>query len=46
MLQDVRRGRPTEIDYINGAVVREGRRLGIATPINLLLTKLIKERET
>lgn len=44
MLQDVRRGRPTEIDYINGAVVREGRRLGMATPINLLLTKLIKER--
>jgi 2-dehydropantoate 2-reductase len=46
MLQDVRRGRPTEIEYINGAVVREGRRLGIATPINLFLTKLIKERET
>ncbi len=44
MLQDVRRGRPTEIEYINGAVVREGRRLGMATPINLLLTKLIKER--
>lgn len=44
MLQDVRRGRPTEIDYINGAVVREGQRLGIATPINLLFTKLIKER--
>ncbi len=44
MLQDVRRGRPTEIDYINGAVVREGERLGIPTPLNLLLTKLIKER--
>jgi 2-dehydropantoate 2-reductase len=43
MLQDVRRGRPTEIDYINGAVVREGRRLGIATPINLLLVKLMAE---
>ena len=44
MLQDVRRGCPTEIEYINGAVVREGQRLGIAMPINLLLTKLIKER--
>jgi 2-dehydropantoate 2-reductase len=44
MLQDVRRGRPTEIDYINGAVVREGQRLGIPTPLNLLLTKLLKER--
>lgn len=43
MLQDVRRGRPTEIDYINGAVVREGRRFGIPTPLNLLLTKLIAE---
>lgn len=44
MLQDVRRGRPTEIDYINGAVAREGQRLGIPTPLNLLLTKLIRER--
>ena len=43
MLQDVRRGRPTEIDYINGAVVREGARLGIPTPLNLLLVKLIAE---
>ena len=41
MLQDVRRGRPTEIAYINGAVVREGRRLRIPTPLNLLLTRLI-----
>lgn len=41
MLQDVRRGRPTEIEYINGAVVREGRRLGMPTPLNLLLTRLI-----
>jgi 2-dehydropantoate 2-reductase len=43
MLQDVRRGRPTEIAYINGAVVREGRRLGIPTPLNLLVTRLIAE---
>lgn len=43
MLQDVRRGRPTEIEYINGAVVREGRRLRIPTPLNLLLTRLISE---
>lgn len=44
MLQDVRRGRPTEIAYINGAVVQEGHRLGIATPLNTLLTKLVTER--
>lgn len=43
MLQDVRRGRPTEISYINGAIVREGKRLGIATPLNMLLTQLIAE---
>lgn len=43
MLQDVRRGRPTEIDYINGAVVREGQKLQIPTPLNLLLTRLIAE---
>ncbi len=34
MLQDVERGVPTEIDAINGAVVREGRRLGVPTPVN------------
>ncbi|MCS6937067.1 MAG: 2-dehydropantoate 2-reductase [Candidatus Bipolaricaulota bacterium] len=39
MLQDVRRGRRTEIEYINGAIVREGRRLNLPTPVNLLLVK-------
>jgi 2-dehydropantoate 2-reductase len=34
MLQDVLRGAPTEIDAINGAVVREGQRLGVPTPVN------------
>ena len=34
MLQDVERGAPTEIDAMNGAVVREGARLGVPTPIN------------
>jgi len=45
MLQDVSNGRKTEIDMINGAIVREGRALGIATPINLALTNLIKTIE-
>ncbi|MCI2430984.1 2-dehydropantoate 2-reductase [Candidatus Acetothermia bacterium] len=46
MLQDVRRGQPTEIAYINGAVVREGRRLNIPTPLNLLLVKLVASRSS
>lgn len=36
MLSDVQRGRPTEIEAISGAVVREGLRLGIDTPVNRL----------
>ncbi len=34
MLQDVRRGVPTEIDAINGAVVAAARRLGVPAPVN------------
>lgn len=34
MLQDVMKGRRTEIDYLNGYVSREGRRLGVPTPVN------------
>jgi 2-dehydropantoate 2-reductase len=45
MLQDVERGRPTEIAAINGAVVREGARLGIPTPYNQALLLLVKARE-
>jgi len=44
MLQDLARGRPTEIDAINGWVVRRGSALGIPTPTNALLTRLIKMR--
>jgi len=41
MLQDVLRGSPTEVDAINGAVAREGRRLGVPTPVNALLAELV-----
>lgn len=44
MLQDVQRGKQTEIDYINGAIVKEAERLGIPTPLNRLLTLLIKKK--
>jgi len=37
MLQDVRRGAPTEVDAINGAVVVTARRLGVPAPVNQTL---------
>ncbi|WP_432663510.1 2-dehydropantoate 2-reductase [Wukongibacter baidiensis] len=45
MLQDIINKRKTEIDMINGAIVREGRKHNIDTPINLVLTNLIKIKE-
>lgn len=42
MLQDVRNRKVTEIAFINGAVVREGKALGISTPVNLVLTALVQ----
>ncbi len=45
MLQDMDRGCPTEIDNINGAVVRAGERCGIATPCNNIVTMLVKALE-
>lgn len=41
-LQDVLRGSPTEIATINGAISREGARLGIPTPANDLITQLVQ----
>ncbi|MGD2252730.1 MAG: 2-dehydropantoate 2-reductase [Anaerolineales bacterium] len=42
MLQDVARNAPTEIDAICGAVVKEGERLGIPTPVNWTLWYLVR----
>jgi 2-dehydropantoate 2-reductase len=44
-LQDVLRGSPTEIDAINGAVAREGLRLGVPTPVNALQAELVAALE-
>lgn len=46
MLQDFRRGRASEIDFINGAVVRLGREHGIATPVNEFVVALIQALES
>jgi 2-dehydropantoate 2-reductase len=40
--QDVRKGKRTEIDHLNGYVVREGQALGIPTPANRTLNALVK----
>lgn len=42
MYQDVQRGAPTEIEAICGAIVREGKRLGVPTPVNIVLLQLIR----
>lgn len=45
MLQDVDARRPTEIDYLNGGIVRFGRELGIPTPLHHAVTALVKALE-
>jgi 2-dehydropantoate 2-reductase len=42
MLQDVANQRRTEIEAINGAIVEWGEKLGVPTPVNRLLTGLVK----
>jgi 2-dehydropantoate 2-reductase len=45
MLQDLERGRRTEIDAINGCIWRFGRDAGIPTPVNATMTRLVRWRE-
>jgi 2-dehydropantoate 2-reductase len=44
--QDLMRGKPTEIDHLNGHVVRRGATLGVPTPANRVLWTLVKLAET
>ena len=44
-LQSIRRGQLTEIDYLNGAVVRRGAGLGVPTPVSAELVELVHEVE-
>lgn len=46
MLQDVLKKRRTEIDFINGAIVRQAKALNIPTPVNEVLTNLVKTIES
>jgi len=45
MLEDVEAGRPTEIELINGALVREAERLGVDVPLQAALYALVTGRE-
>jgi 2-dehydropantoate 2-reductase len=45
MLQDVEARRQTEIDFLNGGIVRFGREHGVPTPLNEAVTALIKGLE-
>ncbi|HEY8050752.1 MAG TPA: 2-dehydropantoate 2-reductase [Ramlibacter sp.] len=40
--QDIIRGKPTEIDFLNGHIVRRGKALGIRTPANQVLWSMVK----
>lgn len=45
ILQDLEKGKKTEIDYINGTVCEAGLRRGIATPVNDLVVSIIHDIE-
>ena len=45
MLQDIERGKRTEIDFINGAIVKVAEQLGIDVPYNRMMWLLIKGQE-
>lgn len=44
--QDLARGKRTEIDHLNGFVVRKGEALGVPTPVNRVLLALVKALES
>jgi 2-dehydropantoate 2-reductase len=46
MLQDVEAKRQTEIDFLNGGVVRFGEEVGVPTPLNVAVTALVKGMES
>jgi len=45
MLQDLRAGRRTEIESINGIIVRYGMERGVPTPVNDTVCRLVRSRE-
>ena len=45
MLEDVRSGRRTEVDFITGALVREAERVGVPVPLHSAMYRLVRARE-
>jgi len=45
MLQDILKKKRTEIDFINGVIVRHGQELGVPVPVNSMLVDLVKSIE-
>jgi 2-dehydropantoate 2-reductase len=45
MLEDVEARRPTEVDFITGALVREAERCGVEAPLMTAAYRLVKGRE-
>ena len=45
LFHDIVKGRPTEIDWLNGYVIRRGKDAGIPTPVNEVVYRLVKEVE-
>lgn len=46
LLQDVIKGRRTEVDYLNGYVVKKGEEVGVPTPMNRAIVDLMRKVET
>lgn len=45
-LQSIKRGKSTEIDYLNGEIVNLGKKAGIPTPVNSLIVGLVHQVES
>ncbi len=45
LLQDVMKGRRTEVDFLNGYVVKKGKEVGVPTPMNEAIVGLMKRLE-
>jgi 2-dehydropantoate 2-reductase len=45
MLQDIKRGKKTEIDALNGAIVRLAKKVKVKVPVNEVITRLVRFKE-